>query len=320
MTQVFSVAIAGETVTSSVESCSTSYALGNIINTASLTMTMDPTLYLGKDVVIVQGDNTFNGIVRNYQKTTNLKYQVECASLGGKLSAPYFVDAEGIANATNSSELCSEYSAKSGVPIAYNAVEIDFGGSWVESSTPATELLKMAAVIGADIKDNGSGIIIENVKAVSGDGIALDKNDILEVRKVSDTIMDNGLGFVTTRTSNARDEAGDGGMGNVVARNRIAADVDTKTGKVKIYNSPNRSLDTWNGMSAIGKGEEYLTYNTGMAGDASIEVDGVILHVKKVTVDGVTVTNYKYKTGTSLLYFTTPVFGNVAVEYKTYYR
>jgi hypothetical protein len=207
LTQIFKVTIDGKIITDSVESCGVNYTLGNIVNTANMIVTFDPALLLGKSVEIVQGNNTFMGIVRAYQKTTNLKYNLDCASLGGKLSEPYFVNTDGIARSVTATQLCGEYSQKSGVPISYNAVDIDFGGSWIETGTPDNELMKMAAVIGADIRDDGNGIIIENVKAVTGDPVPLGKNDILEILKVSDTIINNGLVFVTTITSNARAEA-----------------------------------------------------------------------------------------------------------------
>ncbi len=316
MTQIFQVVVNGTNITYQVESVNISLAVGRIVNTATVTVPFDPTRYLGERIEITHGDHVFKGIIRDYTKQSQLLYSMTCASLGAKLGEPFFVDVEGLAYATNASDLCAEYASEAGIPITYTAVPLDFGGSWVESGTPEDSLMRMGAVIGADIYDNGTGLVIENPKPIKDPGRELNDDDLLQTPIISDTIVDNGLGFVTTKTSNAYADDG----GDIIARNKIAADVNTKTGRVKIYTMPNEPLDTWYGMHKVGEGNEYLTLSKGLANSTFVETDGVVFDVRRVTLNGVDISNYNYVAGTSIIFFTTPQNGNLKVEYKTHYR
>jgi len=312
MTQLFSVTVDGVSITDRVFGSSSTYDSSRVINFATVSLFGDPSLLIEKDIQIISGDNTFNGFIYSYTKNRHNTYTLSCRSLGGKLSEPFFIDKEGIALATNSSDLCSEYSALTGVPISYQAVEIDFGGSWKQDGTPESELLKLAGVIGADIYDNGDGIIIENVKPVSGTAKIINLDDVVDVAQIGDTIENNGLGVVITKTAN--DSSDDGG--DIIADKQIAMDIIGD--KARFYLSPSSSLDSLEGATIIAtsKPDELSECNM-LNGDVSMSLDGSIQSIVAVTLNGVNTTNYHYEPNTNKIFFDTPQYGRCCIKYRT---
>ncbi len=317
MTQLFSVSIDGSSITDYVESCNVEYSLGRVINNATLTVSINPTNMNGKSVSITHGDNTFNGVVFSFSKISHLKYSIECRSYGVKLGEPYFIDEETIDFATNATELCNEYATLAGIPIAYNAIEIPFYGSWSRSSTPDNELIRLASVIGGDIYDNGDGIIIENPKPVAGTPIVINDDDVIDFVAPEKSIINRGIGKVIIKTAEADDEYGRD-TEDVISRNSINVDIDEDTATADVYVTPKHIIDDFTGMYKIYSGTKVLVESTQLVEAYQFSLRGSIKSVSSVKLNGINITNYKFSQDTAIIYFKSPQNGHIIVEYSAF--
>jgi len=317
MTQYFNVTLGGVDITDKVKSSTVNYSLHRIIDNASLVVTFMPKQYLGEEVVITHQDDVFYGIVAGYSRDTNLIYSIDVKSNTVKLSKPYFVDTEKMYMSTTAAELCVEFSYLSGVPITYNAIDFSFNGSWEGTSTPDNELLRMAETIGADVYQHNGVLIIENVKPVAGEAILINDNDIIDTDIPTESIENNGLGVVITKTSNDTTSTEGDDPIDVYAMTKIEGDVNTTNGRVKVYVSPLAPIDSYSGMSKIGRHTEVLTESKQMVNSDTFATKGAIKSITSATLNGYKISNYKFDPDTALIYFDTPQDGNLKVEYVT---
>jgi len=323
MNQQFSVLIDSISYTDKTVSCNISYGVGKGFNTGTLTLTgVEPSLMLHKDVTVIQGDNVFNGFVFSYSKSSNNSFELVLRSNGARLTEPFFLNKNGIANATTALSLCAEYASKAGVTIIYNTEDIDFGGSWVETGTPLMELIKLANVTGADIYDDGTAIVIEPAKYVNGIGINIEPDQILDFANISQDISNNKVGLVITKTNDdidtQSDQISNGTTVDIVSRDKLYLDVNEQNGEVKIYPTPYVSLDSIQGAKIVRENQYDVVIEKKMfTSEVFMNTDSEILDVKKVLLNGTPITHYN--NSGNALFFLTPQNGEITIEYGTKY-
>ncbi len=321
MTQLFSVICDGELITDNVKSCSISLTIGRVFNTGTLTIAgLSPELLIRKDIVITHEENIFNGFVFSYTKGSYDTYVLNLRSDGGKLAEPFFLDTEAIIQANSASALCEYYASVSGVPVQYNAVALDFNGSWIADSTPDSELMKLANVTGAEIYDDNTGVVISPAKTLHGDTIEITADEIIEYAVDDNSIMNNNLGVVIVQFMEESNSTTEDEEGNIIAVDKINVDLDECTGLLKVYVSPAGELDSYKGVTLL-KSDFYAekTEKIMLINDTTFQLMGAISDVSDVSINGVPIDNYKFEADTNLIYFDTPQNGYIRVTYSTSY-
>ena len=260
-------------------------------------------------VSLTAGSINFEGFIYTVDKVDAGRYSVECRTVGGLLTEPFFSATEHTVDPVKTShDLCDYYADRFGVPISNTAVNLDFGGDYERTGTPLQALETIANVTGAEFWWDGSKIVISPNKPVPQQAKEIPARDIFEFIPEFNTIENEGIGTLIVGSSSH--------ISSVTTSNKCDVEIGECSSTVKIYIVPHDSFSGANGIHSINPIIEDLKYSEIVNNEISIQLKAEIKEIGKITVDGIEVNDYTYKYDTVV--FSSLVRGRVTINYLGY--
>ena len=311
--------IDGDDITEKVVDFSADISVNQIYNTATLSVAgVNPDVWNRKDILVEYGDATFTGFVFGNKKTGRDTHSIQLRSDAAKLTEPFTSSTTVVDAATTSKTLVALYEAQYGVTIIHTCADIDFGGSYNRTGTPLDALRNVAAITGADYYDSAAGLIIEPSTGVSVGTVEITEDEYFNFLATENTIFNKGISTITitSGTDSSVEE-------DIVSDARIYAELDEYTGDLWIFSNPTGKLSSYKGM-IFPSGTEVIEQMDKSdiitaSGDQIYTLNGAIVSISSVTVNGTPVSNYGFKPGHNKIWFNTKIFGNLAINYIAYY-
>lgn len=191
------VTVGGLNISNLFISTNVERSIGNMFNSATIIIpTNEVYAIIGAEVYIKEGDTEFFGFI--YSKTTQDENTdaLQCRSNGARLAEPFSISTEVSEGVSTARGLCYKYSKKYGVPITYKSVDIDFLAPFNRTGTAQSALFTVVNILGADIYDDGAGIIIEPKKKIGDAFIEVTDNMLIGHPIVHPTMQNSRLGRV----------------------------------------------------------------------------------------------------------------------------
>lgn len=315
MTQIFRVELSGVDITEYTGIINISLSIDRFYNVAVVQFLGDSHIndILGKTVEVFYENELFSGFVYKTKKTGKNTHDVEIRTEGAKFLEPFSPSESTVDDANTAVELCSLYANKTGVPILYDTIDLDFGGSYERNGTILSALTTLCNTTGAEYYDNNSGIIIEPNKPI-GEGAdhVLASNEWFDFVSLSNSIYNAGVRSIRISTGSTTTD-------NIIENNQIvmeAFDDDT----AHIYTIPKGEIDWSTGIkleSGIKTKEIVETFNA--INEVNLFMKTSIQAINYVKINGIEVSNYNYVDGSSVVFFNTKQLGYIEVSYIGYY-
>lgn len=309
MTQVFRVELDGVDITDFVETTTITEKIQTMYNIAKLTISEYRHEIVGRNINIYYGDKTFSGFVHEVDDKSKLLISAICRSQGAKLDEPFSQRLKVTEDANTASELCSLYTSTYGVPISYQAHDFSFGGSYERDGTALHALIGLAEVTGAEYYDTGTGIVIAPKKSVTSGNLIIEDHDCFNYIGEDLNMESGNIGLVTIKNMDYTEDE---------VLNKITVDIDEETGFSSIYTSPKSVIPFTNIVGGTYKDTlsiVALRHEEVVVNKVSITTKGVVSSVVKVTLNGVTITNYSFNEDYNKIIFTEPLRGELVIDY-----
>ena len=198
-----------------------------------------------------------------------------------------------------------------GVPIVNTAVNLDFGGSYQRRGTILSALQNIAAISGAEFYEEDGRVFIVPNKAITQEGVIVSDSEIFDFVSYSTGVYNKGVGFVIVQNGGTP-------LGDVIAPNKIYAEVNECNADILVFCSPKGDLEHSKGISTLTDVLVDRREERSMLDDDMFMLDASISSIVKITLNGIEITDYNFKVEYNTVYFNETKRGTLEVVYVAY--